>query len=238
MDPFIKGHSYDAKLYDFGLVFEGYGPHRTAKYRMISANDALIMAGISTADTLTDKVILGSRITRFSPDSKNYDFGLVYDGYGTNGIAKYHKVSINDALIISGIWTLDSLPVKVILGNNKTWSKWKGTSLCDTLSGNLKLKPGKYCIFQIPVDSLEGKWLVYNAYNKKDIKTPMRLQVNWLDKGGIFITCMIQVVYPDDTLRSYFTFLKAPPGAKIGEVYATLEDGAKGEVELKSIELK
>jgi hypothetical protein len=45
IDPFVAKRAFDPTLYDFGLVFTGFGPHRTAQYRLVSAKSALIQAG-------------------------------------------------------------------------------------------------------------------------------------------------------------------------------------------------
>jgi hypothetical protein len=52
IDPFVAGRKLDPALYDFGLAFNGFGPHRTARYRLVSVATALGLAGVPDVDKL------------------------------------------------------------------------------------------------------------------------------------------------------------------------------------------
>lgn len=60
IDPFVVGQAFDVAHYDFGLAFNGFGPHRTARYRLVSVGTALILAGVSNTDKLPVNAVLGS----------------------------------------------------------------------------------------------------------------------------------------------------------------------------------
>ncbi|MSQ48100.1 MAG: hypothetical protein EXR78_06895 [Deltaproteobacteria bacterium] len=182
IDPFIAGRPIAPELYDFGLAFDGFGPHRTARYRWVSVDTALILAGVSS---------------------------------------------------------VDKLPVKSVLGRSDIWTHWQWRAQPDQVEGAVKLEPSTQGWCSVPASDLDGHWLVYRARTKDDKQTPMRLQVNWHAKpDNRFISSTIQVVYPNETWYSYATLLNAPPDADIGYVYAKLHSGAKGMVEVQSIELK
>jgi hypothetical protein len=52
IDPYVAGRPFDPDLYDFSLFFDGFGLHRTARYRIISVDTALILGGLYNADNL------------------------------------------------------------------------------------------------------------------------------------------------------------------------------------------
>ncbi|MBQ0720515.1 MAG: hypothetical protein KBT88_08135 [Gammaproteobacteria bacterium] len=182
IDPFVEGRAFDPALYDFGLAFNGFGPHRTARYRLVSVDTALVLAGISD---------------------------------------------------------VENLPVNTVLGSRDTWAEWQWNEQPNQIEGAVALRAGTEGWRALPVVALDGRWLVYRARAKSGARVPMRLQVNWHAKqDNRFLSAMIEVVYPNETWNSYVTLLKAPPGAGIGYVYATLHEGVQGVVELKSVELK
>jgi hypothetical protein len=61
--PFVARRAFDPALYDFGLIFDGFGPHRIARYRLVSVDTALVIAGVSDVDNLPPKAVLGNRET-------------------------------------------------------------------------------------------------------------------------------------------------------------------------------
>lgn len=63
IDPLIEGERIDESLYDFALIFSGFGPHRTATYRRVSVAAALISTGEQDLDAAPTKVRLGGRDT-------------------------------------------------------------------------------------------------------------------------------------------------------------------------------
>jgi len=182
IDPFVVGHNLDPALYDFGLAFNGFGPHRTARYRIVSVDTALILAGVSD---------------------------------------------------------VDKLPIHSVIGNKDSWLDWLWNIKPNNINDAIVLRPGTAGWKSMPVSDLDGRWLVYRARVSAGEKTPMRLQVNWHSKSNNqFLSTSIEVVYPNATWHSYATLLSAPLGADIGYIYLNLHDGAQGEVELQSVELK
>ena len=61
VDPLIEGERIDASLYDFALIFTGFGPHRTANYRRVSVEAALISTGALNLDLAPAKALFGGR---------------------------------------------------------------------------------------------------------------------------------------------------------------------------------
>jgi hypothetical protein len=172
-------------------------------------------------------------------DSKIYDFGLAFDGFGPRRVARYRLVSVDTAFILAGVASADKLPIKSILASGDAWLGWQWSMPPDYVTGVVKLGPGMAGWLSVPVPDLDGRWLVYQARTTTEIRVPMRLQVNWHTKqNNRFVSTTIKVVYPSEKWQSYATLLKAPPDAEIGYVYANLHDGAQAEVELKSIDLR
>ncbi len=62
IDPIVEGETIDQNLYDFGLAFSGFGPHRTANYRWITVETAMRMVGALDLDNTPVKRSLGSKI--------------------------------------------------------------------------------------------------------------------------------------------------------------------------------
>lgn len=182
IDPFVAGNIFDPALYNFGLAFTGYGPHRTAQYRLVSVNTAMILTGVSD---------------------------------------------------------VDNLPVSAVLGNSETWSDWQWNTQPDQVNSAVILRVGIIGWRVVPSANLDGRLLVYHVRAQDGMQVPMRLQVNWHAKqDNRLLSTMIQVVYPNETWHSFAALLIAPPDADLGYVYATLHDGALGAVEIKSVELK
>jgi hypothetical protein len=172
-------------------------------------------------------------------DAKIYDYGLAFDGFGPHRIARYRLVSVDTALILAGVESVDKLPINSVLGSGDSWLHWQWSAPPDYVEGAVKLVPGMKGLLAWPVSKLDGRWLVYRARNKEGTNVPMRLQVNWHAKqDNRFLSTMIQVVYPDKEWRSYAALLKAPLNSEIGYVYANLQDGNQGEIELKVIDLR
>jgi hypothetical protein len=185
-----------------------------------------------------DRFVAGRKL-----DPRRYDYGLIFAGFGPhNGTARYRLVSVDIALVMAGVLDANNLPVISVLGNGETWSAWQWDGQHDQVEGAVILRPGtvgRRAVAVSDLSGLNGRLLVYRARTKLDTRVPLRLQVSWYAKqDNRFLSTASQVVYPSKTWHSYATLLNAPPGADIGYVYATLQDGAQGVVELKSVELK
>lgn len=59
VDPFSSEYHRDSTNYDFGLIFVGYDSARSARYRLTSAEEALIATGTLSVDSLATKRVLG-----------------------------------------------------------------------------------------------------------------------------------------------------------------------------------
>jgi hypothetical protein len=171
-------------------------------------------------------------------DPATYTFGLVFVGRGPNGLADYNLVPANTALAIAGLIDPHELPTVRVLGNEKTWSSWHWKDLKTAASGNPLLVPGTEGTLEVLAKTLRYHALEYRM--RGEGKPAARLQVNWHASGvgAPFISCQIIVVHPDKEWKSYFLPLNPPPEAELGEIYATLHDDSKGQVELQAVLLK
>jgi hypothetical protein len=61
IDPFVAGQIIDRNFYDFGLAFDGFGPHRTATYRWVTVDTAMAMVGALDLSSVPVKLSLGSK---------------------------------------------------------------------------------------------------------------------------------------------------------------------------------
>ena len=99
----------------------------------------------------------------------------------------------------------------------------------ESVSGNLP----------VPAVELDGREITYRArLREPGPASRMRLQVNWLDASGQFISTMIKVVDVNIDAYDHRAMLSAPPGAVEGLVYANLHDGETRPVVLESISLR
>ncbi len=88
----------------------------------------------------------------------------------------------------------------------------------------------------VPAVELDGREIVYRARLRESSSTSrMRLQVNWIDVNGRFISTMIQVVDVGPDSHDFSAVLVAPSGASQGLVYANLHDDETVPVVLETI---
>ncbi|WP_447585106.1 hypothetical protein [Pseudoxanthomonas mexicana] len=121
------------------------------------------------------------------------------------------------------------------LGHGSSWSEWRWKSPPTMTDEGVLLPPGFDGFRPVPTAALANRALIYRAKASGDARVPMRLQVNWTDGREQLVSAVIQVVDVDGEWRNYTMLVNPPPGAVTGNVYATLHDGASGQVTLGSI---
>lgn len=169
--------------------------------------------------------------------NKNYDLGLSFVGYKENRAPIYNFVTSRDILIHSGLIDVGKLNSIHVFGNSHKWDLWQKNSLIRiNKDGLVVLSPGAQAHLLAPTEVLRG-YLTYTARLISEDNVPMRIQVNWHSKTG-FINASIIVVNPNNKWTSYSAKIEPPLNAEFGYIYLSLQDGAKGEVEIKEVSLK
>lgn len=169
------------------------------------------------------------------PKSQSYDFGIVYISSDLKNKPRYAYLSKSAVKFLKNP-DMDNSYQAETLGGQGVWSKWTLSSGIKIVSGSLLLTSTKNGFLPSTRSDLNNKIIIYRAKALAG-QSPMRIQVNWQDKNGAFISAYIKVVEVNSTEKSYAALLEAPNGASEGMVYATLHDGAKASVELKSVKL-
>lgn len=166
---------------------------------------------------------------------EKYDFGLFFVG-NRDGRQVYRIVPRSGLRVLLDPQSADMRGM-VAIGDADTWRKdWKWDSVPAFAPGGVVLRPGMTGTRNLASTTLAGRVLVYQAHALRGGEpVPMRLQVNWGDASGQFLDTQIRVVQVDAESRRYSTLLSPPANAAFGQVYATLHDGAAGEVLLESI---
>lgn len=117
------------------------------------------------------------------------------------------------------------------------WDGWNIVDAAKAQADGLHLVGLSENFVRADVGALDGAFIVYRARAVRGDQVPMRLQVNWHDARGTFIAAFVNVVAVTRADADYPALLFAPQGAAYGYVYATLHDGAQGEVVLESVRL-
>lgn len=199
----------------------------------VNPGDTFSRLNLSSEKHLTTYVI-GTEIPK-----GEYDFGLQFDGFNHERVARYRYVSVSEAAVSLGLQDVNALPTSLVLGNSQSWNSWNWNGDYSGSEDGVKLSPHVAGFISVPVSDLQEKWIVYTAKSLGDKKVPMRLQINWHAlKDNRFIAASIEVVQVENVLHSYSMAVRPPAGAEIGYVYAGLHDGAAGAVDLKKVELK
>lgn len=121
IEPFVRGRDFDPGRYDFGLAFNGFGPHRTARYRLVSVGTALILAGVSDVDKLPVHAILGNNKTwgqwqwKVKPDQ---DGGAIKLFPGTEGWYAVPSVDLDRRWLVLHARTIEGIRVPMRLQVN------------------------------------------------------------------------------------------------------------------------
>lgn len=174
-------------------------------------------------------------------DAATFDFGMVFSGFGPARVPRHRMVAPDVALVVAGaldVGRLSNDPPHLVLGEDGVFSGWTWDGAVPPGAGAVVLKPGRSGFRPVDARSLDGRLLVYVAHRLGSDPTPMRLQINWVDAEGRFLSASIRVVHPEAAAKAFAMLVEAPAGARTGQVYATLHDGATGEVALRSIVLR
>lgn len=121
------------------------------------------------------------------------------------------------------------------LGRGDAWGEWKLDDTKQMTSGGLLLSRLAENFSRIDAGLLDGAFLVYRAKAVSGAGVPMRLQVNWHDANESFLGAYLTVVQVQPDSADYPAFISAPQTATHGYVYASLHDGAAGQVLLESV---
>jgi len=133
LDPFVAGRALDSAVYDFGLAFYGFGPHRTARYRLVPISTALVLAGVSNVDKLAVTAELGNGETwanwqwKVQPDRVD---GAVLLRPGTEGWRAMPSAKLDGRWLVYRARTKDGVQVPMRLQVN--WHSKQDNRLLST----------------------------------------------------------------------------------------------------------
>lgn len=88
IDPLVAGRAIDPVQYDFGMAFDGFAPNLAARYRLVSVDTALSIAGVSTPKRQPEKV---------EPVDAGFDINAPHSP--TAMVIEYYKRSLDHYLI-------------------------------------------------------------------------------------------------------------------------------------------
>ena len=130
----------------------------------------------------------------------------------------------------------------LVLGEGMRWEdgwRWSGPPQVSESGVVLDAIESVSGSLPVPAVELDGREITYRArLREPGPPSRMRLQVNWLDASGQFISTMIKVVDVNIDAYDHRAMLAAPPSAVEGVVYANLHDGETRPVVLESISLR
>lgn len=130
----------------------------------------------------------------------------------------------------------------VVLGSGAQWDQgWQWSQPPQTQADGVVLEAADrvHGFLPVPAAELDGREIGYRArLAAPGAPSRMRLQVNWLDAEGRFVSTMIRVVEVGTEAQDHRTMLAAPFGASQGVVYANLHDGETRPVLLESVSLR
>ncbi|MBD9369565.1 hypothetical protein [Xanthomonas sp. XNM01] len=154
--------------------------------------------------------------------------GLVY--------ANLHEVQGGGVVLESVALRRDTVRT---LGAGLAWDGWTWTRAPEIGSNGVRLlDPTVFAGYrEQPAAQLDNRLLVYRAHALEAGGAKMRLQINWHDARGRFISAIIQVVDVGAASANYPLLVVAPANAATGLVYANLHDGERQDVVLESVEL-
>jgi len=169
-------------------------------------------------------------------NSASFDFGLVRDTLSPVTSPRFSLVNRKVVdMLLNPPERIDDASCHIVGGFGK-WTHWTLTSP-DMLqsSGGLLIQPSAYGFRELPVASLQGRVLAYMAHSENKLQQPMRLQINWQDKDGVFLGASISVVEVGSENKEYTTYVAPPDGAETGSIYATTHGGATGGIVIDAI---
>lgn len=124
------------------------------------------------------------------------------------------------------------------IGGPEGWPDWQWSGAPQVSEAGVVLESSeKVAGFrELDATQLDTRILVYRArVLRPNSMAKMRLQINWMDARGRFLSATIQVVDVGQTLSNYPLLVVAPKGAAKALVYANLHDGERNEVLLQSV---
>ena len=129
-----------------------------------------------------------------------------------------------------------------VLGSGVQWDEgWQWSEVPQAHADGVLLESADRVsgFLPVPAGELDGREIIYRArLVEPGPSSRMRLQVNWLDVEGKFISTMIRVVEVGAAAQDHRAMLSAPFGASEGLVYANLHDGESRPVLLESVSLR
>ena len=129
--------------------------------------------------------------------------------------------------------------VRRVLGDNTTWKNWINfeTAMINA-EGGVELSTFQEFLLPVSADELQGRKLVYEAQLLEGEKVPMRMQINWKDSNGGYVSTDLVLAYPTSSMGTFSMNIYPPKKAATGDIYGILHDqGPKGKILLKSVYL-
>ena len=123
------------------------------------------------------------------------------------------------------------------LGSSSNWSEWgEYNSSMLGEDGSIVLEGKQHHIFLgFPAKEFEGNKLQVVAKAIGNPELPYRLQINWHDSTGTYVTTSSEVVNLDMVEKSYSMLASPPSNAVTGYVYLTLHGTPTGKAVVKSV---
>lgn len=165
----------------------------------------------------------------------SYNFALYYIPSQPHLRPTYRLLPISMARVVVGDTSMKATDGGRILGGGDAWNLWTWNAPPERAGSAVVLASGISGTFRVNASDIDNKVIVYHARSLSAEPSSMRLQINWNDANGMFITTHIQVVSVGATDKYFPMLVTAPKKAVTGDVYATLHDGAKGQVRLESV---
>jgi hypothetical protein len=125
-----------------------------------------------------------------------------------------------------------------VIGDAATWKNWIQVSPATITAEGVVLSDFREFLIQVKAADLQGRKLVYEAQLLEGEKVPMRMQINWKNQDGGYVSTDVVLAYPTTTMGTYSTNVYPPKKAAWGDVCGMMHDqGPKGKILLKSVYL-
>ncbi|MFV7455638.1 hypothetical protein ACNPMX_12705 [Stenotrophomonas maltophilia] len=155
--------------------------------------------------------------------------GLVYASVhdGEQGVVEIEQIRLESHAVES-------------LGAGHAWADWRWQGQPEVTDEGVVLKGADEVagFRELAVGTVDNKLLVYRARTlQPGASAKLRLQVNWMDRNGLFLGASIDAVSVTSDSKNHAIFVVAPAAAASALVYANLHDGEKGPVLLESVDV-
>lgn len=164
---------------------------------------------------------------------QDFSYGLVVGESNLRGRPGFTMIPADQARRLMNN-TVALQPTRM-LADGDQWSGWVGISPSQLQPLGLELQGLSEITLQQTSAELDRRIVLYTARSADGGQARMRLQVNWHDQQGQFITTQIEVVDVGPEERTFPMLAVAPRGTTHAYVYATLPDDRSGKVLLRSI---